>query len=222
MVVYVTLVAILNLCLGMVLGRIMPPSRIMNRRQPRRSPQAESSRPIPAELTSGTVEFPKSSVVTPEATAPDCSSTPNTEEEAEQRGSRTAPPGHVKTWAEFAQQLRDVKDRTRYCRPAQDIQLARQAAEQLRTCGLAWYAQFEKCLTGEPLDEATQTLVEGADPNAIEMFAAQIETTITNLGAIDWTDSVDNALDCLEREISLLDGQQKAVLNSTKKPTVKS
>jgi hypothetical protein len=127
---------------------------------------------------------------------------------------KKTPPANAKTWGDFAQQLRDVKSRTRYCRPAQNMKLARQAAEQLKACAIVWYSQFEKCLLGEELDEETRMLVSGADMGAVEMFAAQIETTITNLGALDFTGSVDELLNLIEKELELLDNQQKKVASN--------
>ena len=79
-----------------------------------------------------------------------------------------------------------------------------------------WYAQFEPCLSNGELDDATKALVAGAEIRDIEMFAAQIETTATNINALDWTGNVDEVLDCLERELALLDKQQKCVATKVK------
>src|SRR5205085_972454 len=103
----------------------------------------------------------------------------------EDRKSRRAAPEYVKTWADFAQQLRDLRDRTQFCWRAQDMHLARQAAEQLRTCAQVWYSQFEQCLNGGEVDEDVKALVAGAEISEVEMFAAQIETTMTNINALD-------------------------------------
>ena len=47
--------------------------------------------------------------------------------------------------------------------------------------------------------------------SAVEMFAAQITTTLSNIDALDFTTSVDDVLIALERELEMLDRQQKSV-----------
>jgi hypothetical protein len=208
-IAYIAFVAVVNLLLGMLLARIVPP--------PRRGSTSQPVIPEPAERK---VVLPPSLVIRIEPTPPDQSAPVAIKDEPELRHKeRHAPPGELKTWADFAQQLRDVKDRARYCRPAQDMRLARQAAEQLKGCAQIWYGQFEKCLVGEVLDDATQALIEGADMSAVEMFAAQIETTLTNLNALDYNGPVNDVLDALDRELALLDSQQKSV-GRGKKPAL--
>jgi hypothetical protein len=48
------------------------------------------------------------------------------------------------------------------------------------------------------------------------MFAAQIETTLTNIAALDFTASVDEVIAALERELELLNCQQAEVAKSMK------
>jgi hypothetical protein len=211
MIAYIAFVAVANVLLGFWLGRMVPPSKI-------RAWRAGGSQQQPADRV---VKLPSSATIRIKPTLPEIRhSEPKAEPESQELKNHSAPPPPLKTWADFAEQLRDVKDRTRYCRLAQDKRLARQAAEQLKACASVWYAQLEKCITGEPLDEATQSLVAGADPSALEMFAAQIETTLTNLGALDWNGSPLDVLNCLERELGLLDQQQKAVLKSITRAAV--
>jgi len=125
--------------------------------------------------------------------------------------STSAAAAPIKSWDDFSHQLSDVKARTHFCRSIQDARLAEEAALQLRACAKEWYGQFERCLRGEKLDDATQALVEGKSMNAVEMFAAQIETTLSNIEALDFTTSVDDVLNVLERELEMLDRQQKSV-----------
>jgi hypothetical protein len=125
--------------------------------------------------------------------------------------------GYAKSWSDFAQQLREIKSRVNYCRTAQDMHLLRQAAEQLKSCAQVWHEQLGKCIGGEELDEATKALVDGMDLAAIEMFAAQCETSISNIEALDYSAPVAEVLFALEREIEMLDSQQKNVDSSKKR-----
>ena len=202
MIAYIAFVAVVNLLLGMLLAKILPPAKL------RRTELPSIELPDPPART---VVLPPSSVTRVEPIEREPVVPVAHEDESESHRERKAPPAALKTWADFAQQLRDVKDRTRYCRSSQDMRLARQAADQLKACAQIWYAQFEKCLLGEELDEATKSLVEGADMGAIEMFAAQIETTLTNLNALNFEGPFEEVLNSLERELGLLDDQQKSV-----------
>lgn len=209
MTAYVALVAIGNVLVGMMLARILPPSAICPQYF---SPRSRARRMRPErkpEPTVRTVEMPQSSATREELADRDQPDSADKSIE-EERKPRHAAPDFVKSWADFAQQLRDVKDRTRYCRPAQDMKLARQAAEQLRTCAQVWYAQFEPCLSNGELDDATKALVAGAEIGDIEMFAAQIETTLTNINALDWTGKVDEVLNCWSASLPCSINSRKA------------
>ncbi len=203
---YVALVAIGNLFLGMMLARIVPPATLLPHRF---APQPRVGRPQP-EPAERKVEVPKS-VVIPAEVVDRHQPAPTEEADEKIKKVRGLAPAAVKNWGDFAQHLRDVKDRTRYCRSAENMRLAQQAAEQLGACAKEWYGQFEACLRGEKLDDATQALVEGKSMNAVEMFAAQIETSLSNINALDFTANVDDVLNALERELEMLDRQQKSV-----------
>ena len=207
MTAYVALVAIGNLFLGMVLARIVPPSTLLPHRFAA-PPRVGRPRPGPPEQQ--VMEVPNSAVL-PAEVIDHGQPAPTEKSDEEKKTARSSAPAAVKNWGDFAQHLRDVKDRTHYCRSAQDVRLAEQAAQQLRACAKEWYGQFEKCLRGEKLDDATQALVEGKSMNAVEMFAAQIETTLSNIDALDFSTSVDDVLNVLERELEMLDRQQKSV-----------
>src|SRR5262245_46212938 len=107
----------------MLLARFFPPSKLRRAEQP--------SVKLP-DLPVRTVVLPPSSAITIEPVEREPLAPVAMTQEAEPTHERKAPPAALKTWADFAQQLRDVKDRTRYCRTSQDMRLARQAAEQLK------------------------------------------------------------------------------------------
>ena len=214
MLTYIAFVAIFNVFVGMVLAQLLPPSAIFPKYASPGS-RTDQSRREP------NVEAPQVSGAGEELTDRGQTSTAD-KPESEEKKSHQAAPAFVKSWADFAQQLRDLKDRTKFCRPAQDMRLARQAAEQLRACAQVWYSQFEPCLSGEQMDEVAKALVEHAEMSDIEMFAAQIETTLTNINALDWTGKVDDVLDCLERELGLLDIQQQNVAKKGKRIKVEA
>jgi hypothetical protein len=203
---YVALVAIGNLFLGMVLARIVPPSTLLPHRF---AAQPRAGRPQPEPLEQK-VEVLNSAVL-PAEVIDHGQPAPTEKSDEEKTTARGSAPAVVKNWDDFSHQLSDVKERTHYCRSIQDAQLAEQAAQQLRACAKEWYGQFERCLRGERLDDATQALVEGKSMNAVEMFAAQIETTLSNIDALDFNTSVDDVLNVLERELEMLDRQQKSV-----------
>jgi hypothetical protein len=216
MFVYIALIAVVNLLLGAYLAQVFDLSQIFPFRR-RSVPAAET---LGHRAASETGAISRAMVDEHSAQAAETASDDfngiSSPSDRETRIQKKALPKTVKTWDDFAQQLRDLKSRTRYCRPAQDMKLARQAAEQLKACAIVWYAQFEKCLLGDELDEATRDLVAGAEMGAIEMFAAQIETTIANIGALDFTGSADDVLNLLEKELELLDSQQRSVAGGKK------
>jgi hypothetical protein len=218
MVVFVVCCAALNLLLGAVLAWLFPPESIW----PAAAAALFEGRQREAHGIVYTSPSDGGSATNPYDA--DLSTTHGTSRAASdaapndpQRPRPPSKPAPARNWAEFDQQLRDLRQRIRYCRPALNMKLARQAAGELKSCALIWYAQFAKCVSGEPLDEATQALVQGADASAIELLAAQIETSITNLGAVDFSGRVDDALNAIERELDLIDDQQKKVKGGKKK-----
>jgi hypothetical protein len=199
MTAYVALVAITNVLIGVMLAWYLSPSATLFR------PASTLTVPIdPA------IELQRVLAYSDELYERKPLGTRGTPEPEAKKPSHAAPI-YAKSWADFAHQLHDLKKRTQFCRPAQNMQLARQAAEQLRACAQVWYSQFESCLSSVKMDEAVQALVAGAEISDIEMFAAQIETTLTNINALDWNGSVDDVLNCVERELDLIDAQQKSV-----------
>ncbi len=124
MIAYVAFVAVANLLLGMLLARLLASA------PPQPQPTVRAPEPLDRKVV-----LPRSSVIRIEPVGPEpLTPVAKKDEEETQRKEHHAPPAALKTWADFAQQLRDVKERTRYCRPAQNMKLARQAAEQLKGC----------------------------------------------------------------------------------------
>ncbi|MCC7475098.1 MAG: hypothetical protein IT425_06855 [Pirellulales bacterium] len=215
MIAYVSIIAITNVCLGVLLARMLavpaePPSvpPVLQA-----EPRVRADIDLPDDILDPEKKAPATTAPAEEpAEEPEKKPPTVAEEPAEE--PKPAAPGRIKSWTEFAVQMRDIQDRTRYCLMAQDMKLTQQAAEQMKACAIEWYSQFESCLRGEKLDDATQALVEGKSMMAVEMFAAQIETTLSNMNSLDFTLSVDEVVEILDREIELLYRQQRCVASS--------
>lgn len=224
MVIYFAIVAIANVVIGVILARyIWFPTNVFSAavltpggaRTAHRAPAASAARSTAPQQNPRAVEKPDTT-----ASETTKASTPDAEEDHAERPKARAE--YAKSWSDFAQQLREIKSRVNYCRTAPDARLLRQAAEQLNACAQVWYEQLGKCITGEELDATTKALVDGMDLSAIEMFAAQCETSISNMEAFDYSVPAADVLAALEREIEMLDSQQKNVESSKKRKPVKA
>ncbi len=209
MIAYVSFVAITNLLLGMALARYLSPAATAphnNIRDGRSEPQLPTDVPEsePCEETAAELKVDNAAVTT--STEVTVSRTP--------APAQTDTPTLAALWNEFAAQLRDVSERVHYCRAAQDIALAQQAASRLKSFVREWYAQFEECLHREQPEEATQSAAPGQTLSTVEMFAAQLETTLSNIDALDYTQPVDEVLDMLNRELETLDRQRRSFAKS--------
>ncbi len=210
MIGYVSFVAITNLLLGMALAKYLSPVAIPTRGS--RLNQENEPEPTPA--------APRA-VANGETTAElkvAESATSGTAEASPRQSAATNPsqqPTLAALWNDFAAQLRDVSERVHYCRAAQDITLAQQAATRLKSFVRAWYGQFEECLHREQPDEASQSVAPGQTLSSVEMFAAQLETTLSNIDALDYSQPVDEVLDVLDRELETLDRQRRGFAKST-------
>jgi hypothetical protein len=113
------------------------------------------------------------------------------------------------TWigdkCEFATQLREVTERASYCRGARDKTLLRQAAEQVLSCISQRYDELQHILSAS---DGNERLI-GAALDGVEMLSAQIETSISNLRALDWSAPVDDVGVRLDCELTLLNEQQR-------------
>lgn len=128
--------------------------------------------------------------------------------DAKRESRRWAAP---KSWSDFGLQLQTIKERARYVRGADDRRLARECAHQLRDCARAWCSQLEKCLDESEVALRDELLADGADATTLEMCVAQLETSLTNIEALDWTAPVADLLDAVEREIHLLNENRRLV-----------
>lgn len=214
MVIYLAFVAIMNLALGFLVSQTLHKAELADASALRQRPKSRNTKSKAAQTagkstpqstdTSATKSDLKESLKSAETLTNDLTK--------EQRARAAAI--ESQSWSDFANQLREIKDRAQYCKTAQDKRLAQQAADQLRTCAQTWYKQVDKCLSGGELDSASQALMQDADTTAMEMLAAQCETSISNIDAIDYTATIDEVLAALDREVSLLDGEQQKVARS--------
>jgi hypothetical protein len=209
MVAYVSFVAITNLLLGMALAKYLSPVAVQTLSS-RRS-QLTAPEPTPAAPQAAAQEkAPAEMKVDDSATSAAVEATPGS-------AAETVPsekPTLAALWNEFAAQLRDVSERVHYCRSAQDITLAQQAATRLKSFVREWYVQFEECLHREQPEGASQSVAPGQTLNSVEMFAAQLETTLSNIDALDYSQPVDEVLDVLDRELETLDRQRRSFAKS--------
>lgn len=206
MIAYVSFVAITNLLLGMALARYLSPATLQPRYPGIRRRATTLPPPVVTEEPS-VVESTDDSEVPPQVEAIPA---PETSVEVAEKDKPTL----AALWNEFAAQLRDVSERIHYCRAAQDITLAQQAAMRLKSFVREWYAQFEECLQHEQPDEASQSAASGQTLSTVEMFAAQLETTLSNIDALDYSQPVDDVLDALNRELETLDRQRRSFAKS--------
>lgn len=203
MIAYVSFVAITNLLLGMALARYLAPPAVQARHTGDRT-SAPSTPPICIEVVEA-----RDNESTSDSAVPPTEEVVPTEEPAA-AAKEADKPTLAELWNEFAAQLRDVSERVNYCRAAQDIALAQQAASRLKSFVREWYVQFEECLNRELPAEASPSAPNGQTLGAVEMFAAQLETTLSNIDGLDYTQPVDDVLDVLKRELETLDRQRRS------------
>lgn len=206
MIAYVSFVAITNLLLGMALARYLSPPAVQARKAGNRTSAA--SMPLAVEVEENRVDESAE-----DPTVPPALEVIPTDESAAM-AKEAGKPTLAQLWNEFAAQLRDVSERVHYCRAAQDIALSQQAASRLKTFVREWYVQFEECLNREQPAEASQSAANGQTLGAVEMFAAQLETTLSNIDALDFSQPVDDVLDVLNRELETLDRQRRSFAKS--------
>lgn len=206
MIAYVSFVAITNLLLGMALARYLAPPAILDRQKSNRT--SAPINPVAVEVADGRADEKTDDPSVPPPVEPAVEVIPT--EESAATAKETSKPTLTELWNEFAAQLRDVSERVNYCRAAQDIALAQQAASRLKSFVREWYVQFEECLNREQPVEASQSAANGQTLSAVEMFAAQLETTLSNIDGLDYSQPVDDVLDVLKRELETLDRQRRS------------
>lgn len=211
MIAYVSFVAVTNLVLGMALARYLSNAGVHT--------APANSRPqldLPSTTDSLSLSDDKADV--PDAIA-EVGAAAMVDETVPSEIGIAVPadddkPTLATLWSEFAAQLRDVSEKVQYCRVARDTALAQQAASRLKSFVKEWYTQFEECLQREQPDETTQQAAAGQSFGAVEMFAAQLETTLSNIDALDYTLPCDDVLDLLNRELETLDRQRRGFAKS--------
>lgn len=210
MMTYLALIAITNLCLGYLLGVTFPLRRGFDLPMPLHGQQQinapdtrlpTTNRATPTNAHLPTVAPPDRAEVLLEETEPDNPSA---------RSDRWTSPT---TWDDFAQQLRTIKDRLRYARSADDMRLAQDVAAQLENCAQSWCSQLQACLDGTETATTSELLAQDGEAH-LEMCLAQIETTLTNIAQLDWSQVTRTVLNELEREIESLEQSQRRVSSS--------
>lgn len=211
MVTYVAFVAITNFVLGFLVSRALLKAQSMDARLQREpSPENNGMSEIVHTHSPSNHTSDETSTLTDDLQQTLAGLETLTNDFKKEQKARPATV-ELASWDDFAQQLREIKNRAQYCKSAGDKKLAQQAANQLRTCAQTWYRQVDKFLSGGDLDEASLALMNGVDATAMEMLAAQCETSISNIDAIDYTATIDDVLAALDREVLLLDGEQQNV-----------
>jgi hypothetical protein len=120
-----------------------------------------------------------------------------------------------KSWSDFGEQLQTVRERLRYARSASDKRLAKEVAVQLHACTQSWYSILQERLTAAT-SSTSGIDVGDLDSEQLEMCLAQIETTLTNIDSLVWTDAVDIILDKIDREADALDDNRRSAAASTR------
>lgn len=211
MIAYVSLVAVTNLILGMALAQYLSQSGAHTGDTKKK--QRHDPRSVTDSLSTNDDEAVETEVTAVAITTVELNEDVPEETEVVTPAD-VGKPTLAALWREFSAQLRDISDRIRYCRTAQDIALAQQAASRLKLFVKEWYAQFEECLHREQPEESSQPAAAGQSLGAVEMFAAQLETTLSNIDALDFTLPVDDVLDLLNRELETLDHQRRGFAKS--------
>ena len=204
MVIYVAVIAIANIGIGWILGRYLPFAPGMTSMD--RAAGGEAA--LKVRETDETEQF-------------DTENTNQLDENAEKEAaveikvgptdtSATSPLAE-KTWNDFTNQLREIAQRTQYCRDTKDRQLARQATAQLATCVDHWHSEIQTGLEHASGDVTDILGLRNVATAGLEMYSSQIETSLSNIRSLDWTADFDEVLTKLESELHLLDDQQKLV-----------
>ncbi len=96
--------------------------------------------------------------------------------------------------------IANLRERTRYAATANDKQLAKSVATELRSRTQLWQKHLQELLDANlaQLDHDPAAKVDCVTP---ELCLAQIETLQTNIKMIDWSDSTEAIFKKLEREI---------------------
>ena len=103
-------------------------------------------------------------------------------------------PAVATEWQNRGQQLTNVKDKIACAFSTADKQLLKDASRQLRMLADSWMLFLENDPT-----------VPNGKPSETEFLLAQLETTMSNLGSLDWDDPFESLQMRLEREVAILE-----------------
>lgn len=109
-----------------------------------------------------------------------------------------------KTWSNLKPEIQSLLDRARYARSAGDKRLAQEMAGQVRDFAQSWCTALQP---GQYARGPAENGLLGDQVNAadVEMWMAQLETTLRNLGEMEPTETADAVLDRVERELAALE-----------------
>jgi hypothetical protein len=205
MTLYVAFLAITNICLGFAVGlRLHSPRNRYTRERARIAVK-------PADACSESDQSCKQAAQGAVDAHP-YEEAPNNQPDA---GGAQASRRNVHSWlgekCDFATRLREVTERANYSRSSRDKTLLRQAAEQVISCIRQRYDELQQIL-GSPAAGAAPLVGDALD--AVEMFSAQIETSMSNLRALDWSETFDGVCIRLDSELSLLNEQQRMIASA--------
>jgi hypothetical protein len=198
-VVYVAFIAILNLCIGAALAYLLPPLR---------QDKSIEGDGLSRDGRHDEIEHDRQAASDIEENA---EGRAESETDFEFRSTHDVADviDPLETWSAYSGQLRDIRQRAQYCRTSQDKNLGRQVASQLQNSIENWYAELQRML--DDPDEASSA---GFDIASLEMFSSQVETSLSNIKAIDWSLKFEETLAQIENEITLLHEQQRTVVPS--------
>lgn len=206
MVAYVLFVAIVNFLLGFGVAALLLPTRLRRRL---RGVRRRLGQWTPAGASASLLRGPQSAF------------DPPSEKPAGGSGAKSSPvavaplvtpqnsrpPALNRRWnsqvENAAEELRDIRDRVRYCQSTRDSRLLKEAADRLRS----WARTRVESLS-QQLESAEMVPDSESQSIALEMYASQVETSLNNIQMLDWSDGADAVATQLEREIELLDQPQ--------------
>jgi hypothetical protein len=207
MVFYVALVAITNICVGFAVGRLL--------HSPTRWHEQDDEWDVDEDLDGCSESGNHSKQADETAADAEQYDEPNDEQNCEKEVQGIT--RNVRAWfsekGEFATQLRDVTDRASYSRASRDKGLLRQAADQVLSCISIRYDELQRTLGLAEGD----TSLNGDALSALEMLSAQIETSMSNLRALDWSEAFDDLYVRLDSELSLLNEQHRTLASALRR-----
>lgn len=207
---YVALVAISNLFLGVLLQRFCPfcdsvqlPETHQREKSAVNLPAGFANQEtlpigIPTLETCSGSQQPDDSLIVEAAIPADAVS--------EQLGTA------IERLPDFFHHLGQIHSRIEYCAGLNDKDLLQSAAKQLAARIEAFYAQFADAVFCTSRSQAQINLLAGIPASEVELLAAQIETTATNISMIDWCETVVDISAKLKHELDHLSHEHKRLV----------